>query len=493
VFELTGILDALARDQQLLEPPGSFPATITGVADHTDDVIPGSLFCAVRGTERDGHDFLTAASERGATAFLVTEKRGLAGEVHVKDGRIAAALAAAAFFGHPAHSLTLIGVTGTNGKSTTVHVTRHLLNVNVDVGAIGTLGAYDGHGDALYTEKLTTPGPIALHKAFAELVDRGTRCVVLEVSSHALHQKRLHGVTLAAAIFTNFSRDHLDYHATWQEYVAAKLSLVNHLGSQGWQIVNADDRAWSDLPLPDGQRRLTFGIREQADVAAEVVNMSGSGSELRLSMRPDRSEAGVPGSVYFPLLGEFNVSNALAAAACASTMGLLPDEIVRRLASVPQVPGRMERIGPDGYLVLRDYSHTPDALERASRAARPLTSGRLMVLFGCGGDRDRGKRIPMGKIAAAEADVAIVTSDNPRTEDPDRIIRDIEEGMQGKAYVRIVDRREAILRAVEMMRPEDCLLLAGKGHETYQVRGTRRVPFDERLIVEEAFRLKGGS
>jgi UDP-N-acetylmuramoyl-L-alanyl-D-glutamate--2,6-diaminopimelate ligase len=478
---LAAIVGALRDAGLLLAAPDRLPA-ITGVAADSRRVQPGVLFCAVEGTVADGHKFVPDARARGAAAALVA--RALTDpipQIVVADGRTAAATAAAVWFGRPADGLALVGVTGTNGKSTTVALTRHLLNAAGDVGALGTLGGMDGRGEVLPEDAgLTTPGPVELHAAFAELARRGVRTVVMETSSHALHQRRVAGLRFAAAIYTNLTHDHLDYHGDYESYLAAKALLSGHVVAGGLEVVNLDDPAWEGLPRRDGLRRLTFGTSARADVGAEAVRLDARGAAFRLRLGSAVMDA------FVPLMGEFNVSNALAAAAVAWGRGLPPEAIAARLAHAPQVPGRMERLASAGYTVLRDYAHTPDALRRALRTLRPLTTGRLIVLFGCGGDRDRHKRPVMGEIAAQEADLAVVTSDNPRSEAPERIIDDIEEGMGSVAHVRIADRRAAIHRALAMLQAGDCLLLAGKGHETYQVVGTTRLPFDEQVIVRDA-------
>jgi UDP-N-acetylmuramoyl-L-alanyl-D-glutamate--2,6-diaminopimelate ligase len=298
----------------------------------------------------------------------------------------------------------------------------------------------------------------------------------MEVSSHSLDQRRVEGVVFRAATFTNISRDHLDYHPTMEAYVAAKARLLDYVTSDGIVVVNADDPAWD--ALPGTQRRVRFSMLSPADVTATGIRWTPHGSEWTLSAGSQHA------SVSLPLLGEFNVANALAAAATAWALGESLHQVADRLASAPQVPGRLERL-LDRPSVLRDYAHTPDALSRALDAVRPFVAGRLIVVFGCGGDRDRGKRPLMGAIAESKADWAIVTSDNPRTEDPERILDDIEEGMRGKNHERLEDRRAAIARALAMAAPDDLVLLAGKGHETYQIRGTISHPFDEQAIVRE--------
>ncbi len=478
---LRDVVEALKAEGQLVEAPGAFPE-LAGVADDSRRVVPGALFCAVVGSNRDGHEYLNDAVRHGAGAALVARRQTLPiPTAVVRDSRVAAAVAAATWYGQPASQLRFVGVTGTNGKSTTVALIRHLLNTSGTVGTVGTLGAFDGSGQPAGPPiSLTTPGAVELQEVLAVLRGRGVGTVVAEASSHALDQRRLYGIELAVAVYTNLTHDHLDYHKDFQSYLAAKLLLSTQLTAGGVEVVNADDPAWEALQRDPRWKRLTFSVRGAADVRAGDVKLGAEGTALTMLFGQERR------AVSLPLIGEFNVSNALAAAAAAWGLGVSPAEIAQRLATAPQVLGRMERIASEGFVVLRDYAHTPDALERAVRALRPLATGRLIVLFGCGGDRDRRKRPVMGRIAARGADLAIVTSDNPRSEDPDRIIDEIEEGMEGVAHLRITDRREAVTRAIQLLQPGDCLLLAGKGHETYQIIGDTRYPLDERLVVREA-------
>jgi UDP-N-acetylmuramoyl-L-alanyl-D-glutamate--2,6-diaminopimelate ligase len=439
------------------------------------------LYVAVRGSQADGHRFIPDAVRRGAAAIVVEQPQSAGTpEIVVRDGRRAAIALAAAWYDYPARRLLLLGVTGTNGKTTTTSLLRHLFNERATAGSIGTLGAFDGQDQPVESAagSLTTPGPVDLQATLAELVSRGATHVAMEASSHSLDQGRLDGLVFAAGVFTNLTRDHLDYHGSMESYLAAKLKLTSLLATDGLEVVNQDDDAWRALPRRSP--RVTFGLDPTADVRASGVVLDAGGSRFELSGRYGTAE------VSLPLLGDFNVANALAAAACALGLSRPLSDVVARLASVAQVPGRMERIADVPCVVLRDYAHTPDALERALATLRPLTRGRLIVVFGCGGDRDRGKRPIMGRIAAEGADLAVVTSDNPRTEDPGAIIDEVEQGMGGVPHRRIVDRLAAIHAALAEARLGDTLLLAGKGHETYQVLGTDKVPFDESEIVRRA-------
>ena len=483
---LADVVAALGQAGQLVRAPREDFALL-GVTDDSRGVREGYLFCAVEGSARDGHAFVEDAAHRGAAAALVTRHLPDVAivQVLVGDSRVAAGVAAATWHGRPGDALRLVGVTGTNGKSTTVTLIRHLLNAEGRVGMLGTLGAVDSRGRSLPEGAgLTTPGPVELHLVLAELLIRGCDTVIMEASSHALHQRRLAGLTYAAGVYTNLTHDHLDYHGDPDAYLAAKLLLSGQLADGGAEVVNQDDPAWSALPRDARLRRVTFGLADDADVRASDVAHAAEGTDVTLHLGNSRSRC------RLPLVGEFNVSNALGAAAAAWALGVDAKTVTERLAGAPQVPGRVERLAAmHGWVVLRDYAHTPDALAGVLQALRPLATGRLIALFGCGGDRDRTKRPVMGKIAARGADVVIVTSDNPRTEDPERILDDIEAGMEGAAHLRLVDRREAIHRALGMLEAGDCLVLAGKGHETYQIVGTERRPFDERTIVHDALGL----
>jgi UDP-N-acetylmuramoyl-L-alanyl-D-glutamate--2,6-diaminopimelate ligase len=474
---LSELVLALRREGLVTQGPTSL-VNLSGLTADSRSVASGNVFIAVRGSQSDGHQFVADAVKRGATALVVEQPMGSAvPEIVVVDARRAAIAAGRFWYGDPGRKLCLIGITGTNGKTTTTALVRHLFNGEGKAGSIGTLGAFDGQGNPVESTagSLTTPGPIDLQATLAEMVARGVTHVAMETSSHSLDQGRLDGLCFDAGIFTNLTRDHLDYHRTMESYLAAKLRLSGYLGLEGWEIVNQDDPAWS--ALPPRSRRLSYGFTSGSQVSATDIQQDHSGSRFRLTA-PQGEEP-----VTLPLLGEFNIHNALAAGATALALGQSVARVAAALTAAPQVPGRMERIIERPCVVLRDYAHTPDALERALQSLRPLTPGRLIVVFGCGGDRDRGKRPVMGRIAATLSDLAIVTSDNPRTEDPDAIIADVEQGMGSASHLRMADRRDAIRAALNAGRPGDTILLAGKGHETYQVVGTTKLPFDEREIV----------
>jgi UDP-N-acetylmuramoyl-L-alanyl-D-glutamate--2,6-diaminopimelate ligase len=481
---LARILARLEREALLVEEPDvAGDLEIGGVSADSRTVAAGTLFCAVRGSMRDGHAHLAEVALDGAAAALVEAVDAGVDlpQVRVVDGRRAAAFAAAEFFGDPWESMVMVGVTGTNGKTTSAALLRHLLARRTPAASIGTLGVVGPDGTVIPgTEGLTTPGPVETARWLARLAEEGVGAVSMECSSHALAQHRIAALRFDSVIFTNLSRDHLDYHGTLEQYRAAKLLLVELLKPGAAVVVNADDPAWEAIDGL-GRRVIRFGAAGNADVRGRRIRIGETG--MGFVLRTPDAEA----EVRLPLFGTYNVSNALGAAAALLALGWDLGEIVAGLESLPQVPGRLERVTlpPGAPVVLIDYAHTSDALERALAAVRPLVRGRLIAVFGAGGDRDAGKRPDMGRAAALGADLSIVTSDNPRTEDPERIIDQIESGMGTAARLRVADRREAIAAALETAGESDVVLLAGKGHETYQIRGTEKIPFDEREILRE--------
>lgn len=485
-FPLTAVAQRLRDEQLLLESRGPLAIQVRGVSQDSRTLRPGDLFLAWKGVDHDAHDFLEEAASRGAAAAVVEVFReGLEiPQLRVRDGRLAGAVAADEATASPWKSIFMAGVTGTNGKTTTAVLGRYLLEANGPAGALGTLGLLESNGRVRPgTEGLTTPGPVQISTWTRSMVDAGIDSMVLEASSHALAQFRLDGLRFDAAVFTNLGQDHMDYHPDLESYRRAKLRLVDLLKPGGWAVVNADSTAWSGGNFPEG-RTLTVGVDHPADLQARELDLAADGARFRLVSGGDSAP------VKLPLLGRFNVENALTAAGLAMVAGMEVREIARRLSSAPQIPGRLQIVISEPFSVLIDFAHTPDALEGVLSTLRPLVSGRLIVLFGAGGDRDRAKRPPMGRVVAEMADLAFVTSDNPRTEDPDRIIDDVIRGMEDADYRRISDRRQAIHQAVAEARPGDLLLLAGKGHESYQVVGREKHDFDEAAMVLEALRAR---
>ncbi len=469
---------------------GDPPAALTGFQVDSRQIRPGYLFCAIPGTVVDGHAFIPQAVARGASACIADRvPDDLTVPLLVTpDTRLAAGHLASLFAGDPGQDLRLVGVTGTNGKTSTVLLLQHLLSPLGTSAALGTLGVWPAHTAPELetgfvegaTSRLTTPGPVELMAELDRLRRRGTRLLAMEVSSHALDQKRADALEFECVIFTNLTHEHLNYHAGLSDYRDTKLHLATLLAPGGTAVVCADDPAWKDADF-GGHRVVSFGLSPDADVRALDIHTGLTGSQFRLSVHGQTID------VELPLLGSVNVVNALGAVAAALAMELEGD-LAELLASMGQIPGRMEVLASAPGLIVRDYAHTSDALARATAAMRTLTAGRAIVLFGCGGDRDRGKRALMGRAAAESADLLLVTEDNPRSEDLAEIVADIVQDLPREVYEVVLDRREAIKRGIELLVPGDSLLLAGKGHETYQIVNGEKTPFNEPEIVAEILR-----
>ncbi|MBQ6272941.1 MAG: UDP-N-acetylmuramoyl-L-alanyl-D-glutamate--2,6-diaminopimelate ligase [Oscillospiraceae bacterium] len=452
---------------------------ISGVSYDSRRTQPGDLFVAVRGFESDGHRFIPKAVERGAAAVLCeTPPEDGTPYVQTDDCRLGLALCSRNFFGNPAGEMTVIGITGTSGKTTSSYLLKHLLEAKMDakVGLIGTNGNWIGD-EFLHTEH-TTPESYELHRLFRRMADAGCTHVVMEVSSHSLALERVAGITFDVAVYTNLSQDHLDFHKDMEDYAAAKRKLFSQ-SREAW--LNADD-PWTPFMMEGASCPCrTFSTQSNAaDLVAKDVRLSASG------VRFAAMSGGELALTKLSIPGLFNVYNALGVMAVGLSLGIPLSECADAMSSAKGVKGRMELVPTDGdYAVLIDYAHKPDALEKALKTLRPVTQGRLMVLFGCGGDRDHGKRPIMGRIAAELADLCVVTSDNPRTEEPLAIIDDILAGMKNSstAVQVIPDREEAIAWVLDKARHGDVILLAGKGHEDYQVVGKEKRHMDEREIV----------
>jgi UDP-N-acetylmuramoyl-L-alanyl-D-glutamate--2,6-diaminopimelate ligase len=459
------------------------PATlVTDAGLDARRVGPGALFFCVPGRSVDGHDFAGAALAAGAAALVVERWLGHdAPQVLVPSVRGAMGPMSAAVFGDPAASLRITGVTGTNGKTTVVYLLEAMFRAaGRRTGAIGTVGARIG--DEPVALDRTTPEAPDLHRLLARMRDAGVEDVAIEVSSHALAQQRVTGVVFDVAIYTNLSQDHLDFHPSMEAYFDAKASLfVPERAAHA--VINADDE-WGRRLRDTGLPTTTYGLAPGADVRGTDVRAGVDGSTFRVTDR----------EITTHLRGTFNVSNCLAAIAAGEVLGLDPDAVVRGVAAVQDVPGRMEPVdaGQD-FLVVVDYAHTPDSIRNVLVAARPLATGRVIVVFGCGGDRDRAKRTPMGMAATEGADLTVVTSDNPRSEDPSDIIAAIERGAAagGGPYVVEPDRRVAIRLALAEARPGDVVVVAGKGHETVQELADGTVPFDDRVVSREELEALG--
>lgn len=441
------------------------------------------LFFCISGAKFDAHAFAGQALENGCVALVVSHplSQYTVPQVVVQNVRSAMAYLAGAFFGHPARQLKLIGVSGTKGKTTTSYLVKAIMEkAGYKMGLIGTTG--NMIGDEHLHSNLTTPDPIDLHRCFRQMVDAGVQAVSMEVSAHAIDMCRLDGLTFEAACYTNLSQDHLDYFHTMENYFETKKRFFIE-GQVLNAALNADEDTTvailDDLKVP----YLTYGISANADLFARDIEISENGVDFSIQLRGVEEM-----DIHMQMTGMFNVYNALAAASLAMIEGIDKEAIREGLSSVKAVPGRIEMLETGTvYKVILDYSHSPDALENILKTVRTFTKKRVIVLFGCGGDRDHGKRPMMGEIGGRLADFSILTSDNPRTENPDAILEAIEEGMKPThgEYTIIENRREAIRYALKMGREGDVIILAGKGHETYQdVMGVKR-PFDEKVVVSE--------
>ena len=469
---------------------GDASAPVSDVTHDSRQARAGWLFVAVRGEKTDGNRFAADVLKQGALGVVSDAERPVDFEgarIQVEDARRALALAAAEVQGQPSRELKLVGVTGTNGKTTTAYLIAAVVEAAGESVALVSTVEYRVAGErqaALHT----TPEASDLQRILRRAVDSGCRVAVMESSSQALDLRRCDALRYEVAAFTNLTRDHLDYHGTMGSYFDAKRRLFDgRLGEPPRvSVINADDeygRRLSQELSNAGRRVLRFAIDSDAEVTARGVEFSMSGT--RMTLRTPEGER----EVASPLVGRPHVYNILTAAACAHALGLSLDATVQALKSCGGAPGRFERVAHAGeFAVVVDYAHTDDALRNVLRTARDVTRGRVITVFGCGGDRDRTKRAPMGEAAASLSDVVIATSDNPRTEGPEAILRDVEVGLLavGKPYVKIVDRREAIHKAIEEARAGDLVLIAGKGHEDYQIIGTEKRHFDDREVALEA-------
>ena len=477
---------------------GDADRPILGVAYRSDQVKPGDAFCCIVGLKADGHAFAQDAVDRGATVLVVERMLEVKGDndvtfILVNDTRKAMAHLAAHFYRMPTQDLSLVGITGTNGKTTTAHLVEHIAStLGKTTGMIGTVGI-DIAGKALPADH-TTPESCDLQHIFAEMRDAGCDVVAMEVSSHALDLDRVWDSTFAVTAFTNLTQDHLDYHKTFEAYFAAKRRLFS-ADYPAKRVINIDS-TWGERLVADaleqGDEVITTGFAENADIHPIEIAYDVARTRIVLGVRGEAI------AFEYPLVGKFNVENVMTAFGIALELGFAPHDIARALSDVPPVPGRIEHVmlGPgEGsdrarqIAVYVDYAHTPDAIEKALASVKQLTKGKTIVVFGCGGDRDATKRPLMGKAALA-ADFAVVTSDNPRTESPDAIVEDIVVGMQecGERFSVEPDRKRAIEHALSLAHPGDSVLIAGKGHEDYQIIGTTKYPFDDRAVARQALK-----
>ena len=459
---------------------GDLSCAIQDVCYDSRRVSPGALFAALPGENTDGHRFIPAALEAGAAALLVERKLDSPRVpcVRVPSVREVLGEIAARFFGRPGDSLQLIGITGTNGKTSTARMVEAILCTSGHpTGSLGTISArFDGREEPA---SLTPPESLDLQRTLNEMLQRGAECVALEVSSHSLALRRARPLRFEVAVFTQLTQDHLDYHGSLEAYGETKAALFGPDYLDGSAVLNAAD-AW--LPRLEqnarraGARLLRYSRHPASDAEIRASNEQPTLDGARFDVETPAGRA----EIVLPIPGDFQLENALAAIGACLALGLELDAIAHGLAQCPAIPGRFERVADLEPAVFIDYAHTPDAVDRMLSRARPFVSGRLIFVFGCGGDRDRTKRVPMARAASRHADYVIATSDNPRTEDPEAILRDVASGLSGEFEIQ-VDRRQAIQLAIERADKEDVVVIAGKGHEDYQILGTQKHPFDDRV------------
>jgi UDP-N-acetylmuramoyl-L-alanyl-D-glutamate--2,6-diaminopimelate ligase len=484
---------------KLLQHLHPFPPTncgeveIVSIENDHRKVVTGSLFICIKGYTVDGHDFASQAVENGAVAVIAEKELSLDVPVYiVNNSSRAMAMLADAFYEQPSHHLHLIGITGTNGKTTTSHIIEKVLSdYGKKTGLIGTM--YTKIGEKIIETKNTTPESLTLQKTFKQMVDEGVDSTVMEVSSHALDLGRVHGTDFNVAVFTNLTQDHLDYHKTMEEYRRAKGLLFAQLGntfnvnSPKYAVLNVDDTASKEYIKTTAAPIITYGIDQQADLQATNIKMSASGTQFDLLTPLGKKK------VSIQLIGKFSVYNVLASIGAALASKIPLDDIIRSIEGVQGVSGRMELVDAgQSYAVIVDYAHTPDSLENVLNTILQFAKKRVFVVVGCGGDRDRTKRPIMAKIASELATDPIFTSDNPRSEDPVEILKEMEMGATSKRYQVIVDRKEAIAFAITQAESDDIILIAGKGHETYQQIGKQTFPFDDRVVAKEAIKERQG-
>lgn len=461
---------------------GNASAQITGIEHDSRKISAGNLFVCFEGAHVDGHNFINQAVSNGAVAIMTTRENvqlpaGISALV-VKDMLKALAVIVPYASDYPAKKMRVIGVTGTNGKTTTTYMIREILTrAGYKVGLIGTIQTVIG--DEIFPAHNTTPNVIDLQKLFAEMLSRGVQYVVMEVSSHALAENRISGVEFDVAVFTNLTQDHLDFHKTMENYRAAKAKLFER--AKNAVVVNVDDAAGAFMLEHSHCKKITYSVKTDSDLRAENVDVRADGTSFELGGK----------NLNLHVTGIFNVYNTLAAIGAAEAENISADIIQPALENFRSVPGRFERIYADiPFAVIVDYAHTPDGVENVLKTARQIAKNKIITVFGCGGDRDNTKRPIMGRLAAELSDVVIATSDNPRTENPEKILREIEVGIRekigAKTFENIADRRAAIFRAIELAQAGDVVMILGKGHENYQILNSGTIHFDDREVATEA-------
>ncbi|MEE2987722.1 MAG: UDP-N-acetylmuramoyl-L-alanyl-D-glutamate--2,6-diaminopimelate ligase [Nitrospinota bacterium] len=491
-------LSELVKGFSLLNVLGTLDRHISSIAFDSRDVKEGGLFVAIRGLQQDGNRYIADAIQRGASAFItevpMDQLNGFSlgsksvSALQVSDAREALSRVSSAFYDHPSKHLNLIGITGTNGKTTLTYILERIYREREETaGVIGTI--HYCYGDIDIPAPITTPESLELNRMFHDMRMKGVKNCFLEISSHSLALKRVHGMNFSVGVFTNLTRDHLDFHGTMEHYKNAKKELFRSNRVEK-KVLNIDDPVGREILAESGQETLTTAMDRPADVTAEACIISSIGSRFILKTPWGERE------IQTHLLGRHNISNLLSATACSLLQGYSMDEIDRGLRSIDSIPGRFERVAlGQNFVVMVDYAHTPDALKNALQAARAFTGNRVITVIGCGGDRDPGKRKEMGKTALELSDFAIITSDNPRTEEPEHIIEGILEGVPSDAirekhYSVSVNRREAIEQAIDRAAEGDTVVIAGKGHEDYQILKKETIHFDDREMARQYLKRK---
>lgn len=477
-------LKALFKDITSVEIRGGKEAVITGISAHSKSVAPGYLFIVKRGNKFDGSKFIPEVIQAGASALLTDTYDPFITEVSQvihPDPASLEPILAERFYHHPAKKLQMIGVTGTNGKTTTTFLIKHLLEAHDEAcGLIGTVAWMTGK--RVLPPSHTTPDLLTLTRLLSEMVEADASTAIMEVTSHALEQKRVQGIDFQVGVFTNLTQDHLDYHKTMEAYAEAKALLFNSLQSSAWAVVNIDDPISSVMMRHCKAHMLTYGLTSCAELRASDLQMNARSMQFNIHYK------GEVQLLKTELIGRFNVSNILAAVGVALVQGMTLADICRAMTTFEGVPGRLERVVNRKKLqVFVDFSHTPDSLEKALKTLQEFKRGKLITVFGCGGDRDTKKRPLMGLIVEQLSDVSILTSDNPRSENPAEIAKQVLQGCQKPHHTIVeLDRQKAIEKAIKMATPKDIVLIAGKGHETTQIFAHRTIHFDDREVAKNA-------
>lgn len=465
-------------------PGGNKDFNVRGISCNSKDIRDGFIFAAIRGSRADGNKFIGEAVRNGAKAVVISAaSRKPAYEnvslIRVLDTRKALAKLAVEFYANPSSKIKVVGITGTNGKTTIAYLLEAILKeAHFSAGVLGTINYR--FKDKVIPSKNTTPGPVELQSILSDMLKEGVKYAVMEVSSHALEQERVAGVRFHSAIFTNLTQDHLDYHKTMSDYFKAKSRLFSGLSSHSFALLNSDDKYSKKLKKITKAKVITYAIDSKADIAGKDIKFGARHTEFRL--------AGLKGEINFksPLIGKHNLYNVLAAIAWAKNEGIKASIIKEAIEKFSLVPGRLERVNSNAdFSVFVDYAHTEDALRNVIQSLRQVSKNKLIVVFGCGGERDKTKRPKMGYVVTELSDYALITNDNPRSEDPRKIIKDIRKGIRKNNYCVIPERYEAIKKSLSLAKPGDIVLVAGKGHENYQVIKDRVIPFDDRGAIKE--------